>query len=244
MSDPMATSDTTATSDPMTNNPAIGDLATGDPGAARDPMAERREQKDRILEAAFMHAAFDGWNRKTLSNAAETAGVPASTARRLFPQGGESLLAWLDDWADRRMLAAAAGADLQRLPVRRRIAWLIRTRLELLEPHREAIRRAALARLFPAQVAGTGQAVWRTAEQMWTAAGIGAAGDGASWYTRRATLAGVLTATFLYWIEDKSEDGSATWGFLDRRIEDVMRLGRATDRVRSFLGGLPGMRTT
>ena len=208
-----------------------------------DMMADRRDQKDRILEAAFMHAAFDGWNRKTLNNAAATAGVPLSAARRLFPQGGESLLAWLDEWADRRMLAAAASAELERLSIRRRIAWLIRNRLELLGPHREAIRRAALARLFPGQALGTGQGVWRTAERMWAAAGLGPETDtGASWYTRRATLAAVLTATFLYWLEDKSEDNAATWGFLDRRIENVMQVGQATGRIRAFLSGLPGMR--
>ena len=40
------------------------------------------------------------------STPARDAGLDPATARRLFPQGGDSLLAWLDDWADRRMLGA------------------------------------------------------------------------------------------------------------------------------------------
>ena len=44
-------------------------------------------------------------------NAARERPRPA-TARRLFPQGGDSLLAWLDDWADRRMVEAVGGLDL------------------------------------------------------------------------------------------------------------------------------------
>ena len=87
-----------------------------------DALAERRALKDRVLEAALLHAAFDGWSRRTLVNAAADAGLDPATARRLFPQGGDSLLAWLDDWADRRMLAAVAGHAIERLPVRRRIA--------------------------------------------------------------------------------------------------------------------------
>ena len=67
--------------------------------------------------------------RRTMS-----ASIPA-TARRLFPQGGDSLLAWLDDWADRRMLADVERVELARLPVRRRIALLVRTRLEAADRH-------------------------------------------------------------------------------------------------------------
>lgn len=207
-----------------------------------DPMVERRAQKDRVLEAAFMHAAFDGWSRKTLVNAAADAGVDAATARRLFPQGGESLLAWLEDWADRRMLIAAAEADLGSMPVRRRIAWLVRQRLEILGPHREAIRRAAAARLVPTQAMGGGQALWRTVDTMWRTAGVGGDEAGFSHYSRRATLAGVLLSTFLYWLEDQDEDHAATWAFLDRRIDDVMRFGEVSGRMRGILSIVPGMR--
>ena len=50
------------------------------------------------------------------------------------------------------------GPRIWRLPVRRTIALLVRTRLELLTPHREAIRRAAAARGMPGNLAGTGRA--------------------------------------------------------------------------------------
>jgi hypothetical protein len=33
--------------------------------ATSDAMAERVAQKDAILEAALVHAAFDGWSRRT-----------------------------------------------------------------------------------------------------------------------------------------------------------------------------------
>ena len=155
-----------------------------------DALAERRALKDRLLEAALLHAAFDGWSRRTLVNAAADAGLDPATARRLFPQGGDSLLAWLDDWADRGMVEAVAGQDIERLPMRRRIALLVRSRLELLTPHREAIRRAAAARGLPGNVVGTGRALWRTVDLMWQTAGLGGEpSEGLSFYSRRATLA-------------------------------------------------------
>jgi len=98
-----------------------------------EAMNERRALKDRVLEAALAHAAFDGWSRRTLVNGARDAGVDQPTADRLFPRGGDSLLEWLDDWADRRMLEAAGDAGAGGgFSVRRRIAGLIRARLQAL----------------------------------------------------------------------------------------------------------------
>ncbi len=208
-----------------------------------DALAERRALKDSVLEAALLHAAFDGWSRRTLLHAAQDAGLDAPTARRLFPQGGDSLLAWLDDWADRRMVAAVADVELSKLPVRRRIALLVRARLELLTPHREAVRRAVAAHGLPGNLAGTGRALWRTVDLMWREAGLG--GDpkeGFSYYSRRATLAGVLASTMLYWLDDQSPDAAESWAFLDRRIEGVMQIGRMRSTLEGWASWLRGGR--
>lgn len=208
-----------------------------------EAVRERQAEKDRILEAALMHAAFDGWCRKTLMHAAADCGVDPATARRLFPQAGDSLLDWLDDWADRRMLAALTPEELERLPIRRRVARLVRDRLEALAEHREAVRRAVAARGMPYGLMGAGRAIWRTVDRIWAAVGMaGGPEEGWSWYTRRATLAGVLVTTVLYWLEDMSEDHAETWAFLDRRIDDVMRIGRLRGQLEDMLRGIPGLR--
>lgn len=202
-----------------------------------EAVEERRALKDKLLESALLHAAFDGWSRRTLLNAAKDAGVDPATARRLFPRGGDSLLEWLDDWADRQMLAATEGEDLSQFPVRRRIARLARARLEALGQHREALRRAAVAHLLPGNVLGSGRSLWQTVDRMWQAAGLGGdPAEGFGYYSRRATLAGVLTATFLYWLQDQSEGFADSWAFLDRRIDDVMRFGQASSRFTSMFG--------
>lgn len=209
--------------------------------ATSDAMAERVIQKDRILEAALVHAAFDGWSRRTLLQAADDAGFDSATARRLFPQGGDSLLAWLGDWADRRMLAAIDPETLARMPVRERIARLVRARIEVLDDHKEAMRRAALVRGNPANLGVAGKALWRTVDRIWEAAGFPSTREqGFSRYSRRATLASVLVATLLYWLEDISPGNEETWAFLDRRIEDVMRVGQIRGQFQGLLRGLPG----
>jgi ubiquinone biosynthesis protein COQ9 len=48
----------------------------------------------------------------------------------------------------------------------------------------------------------------------------------------------VWTSTFLFWLEDRSEDYADTWAFLERRIDNVMQIGRLRARFDDFCQGL------
>lgn len=196
----------------------------------------RDEQRDRLLEAALVHVPFDGWSRRSLRAGARDAGIDPAEARRLFPRGGDDLLAHLDAWADRRMLEHVKPAALHGLRMRERIAALVRARLEVLAPHREAMRRAVAARLLPNNAIIGGSNLWRTVDVIWQAAGD--RGADFSYYTKRALLAAVWSGTFLYWLEDRSPANIDTWAFLERRIDDVMQIGGAGKRLDDVLGGL------
>ena len=61
-----------------------------------------------------------------------------------------------------------------------------------------------------------------------------AAGDKSTdynWYTKRGLLAGVYTATELYMLTDYSPGFADTWDVLDRRLKDVMTIGRVVGQV-------------
>ncbi|MGL4279545.1 MAG: COQ9 family protein, partial [Albidovulum sp.] len=74
---------------------------------------------------------------------------------------------------------------------------------------------------MPAQAATGAALIWGTADAIWTA--LGDTSRDINWYSKRATLSAVYSATVLYWLGDESEGHQATWEFLDRRIEGVMR---------------------
>ena len=186
----------------------------------------REEQRDRLLEAALVHVPFDGWSRRSLFAGAADLGVEPGAARRLFPRAGDDLLAQVERWADRQMLARAGA--LEGLRVRDRIATLVRTRLEVLGPHREAMRRATAARVLPSNGFAACGSLWRTVDLMWSAAGDDA--RDASYYTKRSLLAAVWTSTFLFWLDDRSPGFEDTWAFLDRRIDNVMQIGKLRAR--------------
>lgn len=203
---------------------------------AHEPVLRRVEQKDALLEAALDHVPFDGWSRQALEAAARDLDVDETTLRRLFPQGGDDLLAWFEDWADRRMLERVDPGELGRMRMRERIAALVRARLEILTPHREAVRRALAARMLPHNAIHGSRAAWRTVDRMWEAAGD-QGGDGLNRYSKRALLAAVHASTLLYWLEDHSLDQQDSWAFLDRRIENVMGIMKLRQRLESMIPG-------
>ncbi len=66
--------------------------------------------------------------------------------------------------------------------------------------------------------------LYRTVDAIWYAAGD--TSTDFNFYTKRATLAGVYSST-RHWLNDRSEGSEATWGFLDRRIDNVDALRRS-----------------
>ena len=72
-----------------------------------------------------------------------------------------------------------------------------------------------------------------------------AAGDTATdWnhYSKRALLATVYTSTVLYWLSDEGDDEGDfpdTWGFLDRRISDVLKVFGLPSKLKARFAGLP-----
>ncbi|MGK7868257.1 COQ9 family protein [Falsiroseomonas sp. E2-1-a20] len=184
-------------------------------------MIERSEERDEALRAALPHVPALGWTRAALSAGLADLGRDALEQDWLFPRGPvEAIEAWCD-LADRDMEAAAVAEDLaaQRIPARIRRVVLIR--LEQAAPHKDAVRRALAVQSLPWNLASAARTVARTADAMWAAAGDTSADF--SWYTRRATLAGVYGATLAFWLQDQSPEGMATEAFLDRRLAGLAR---------------------
>ena len=102
-------------------------------------------------------------------------------------------------------------------------APLVNTRI------RKAVRRGTTLFALPIHAADGAKAIWETADSIWE--GLGDRANDFNWYSKRATLAGVYSATVLYWLGDQSPDHAATWAFLDRRIDDVMQIEKLKKSV-------------
>ncbi|MEM8789206.1 MAG: COQ9 family protein [Pseudomonadota bacterium] len=216
------------------------------------------DTKRRVVEAALPDVAFDGWTDRTLADAVERAMVDPAMGRLAFPRGGVDLALAFHMQTDDDLAAALAAQDMEAMRYSEKVARAVETRLEMIAPHKEAVRRAAAMFALPVYAADGARAVWHTADAIWTA--LGDTSDDVNWYTKRAILSGVYSSAVLYWLGDQSEDMAKTRAFVARRIEDVMQFekvkaavrdnpigkavmagpGRILDQIRKPQGGKPG----
>ncbi len=188
----------------------------------------KADPKDQLLDAAMMHVPFDGWSSATFNAAIKDSGLDPALARAVCPRGAVDLAVAYHRRGDAKMLEGLAQADLSQMRFRDRIAKAVRLRLEAGD--REAIRRGSTLFALPHHAPEGAGLIWETSDKIWTA--LGDTSDDVNWYSKRATLSGVYSATLLYWLGDASEGHQATWSFLDRRIDDVMQIEKLKAQVR------------
>jgi len=184
--------------------------------------------KEKLLDAALIHVPFDGWSDEALRAAAADCAIDLAAARALFPRGGVDMALAFHKRGDQRMAERLAAEDLSHLRFRDKVAFAVRARIEAAED-RELVRRGSTLFALPPYAADGARAIWGTADLIWTA--LGDRSEDYNWYTKRATLSGVYSATVLYWLGDESPDTQATWNFLDRRIDGVMQFERVKGAV-------------
>ncbi len=195
------------------------------------------ETRDKLCAAALVHVPFDGWTARALRAGAADLGLDPALAANAFPGGPAELLEAFSAEIDRRMLAELEARDLEAMKHRQRIATAVRARLELLAPHREAVRRGLSFLAVPRHAALGVRCLYRSVDAIWHAAGD--TSTDYNFYTKRMLLAGVYSATLLFWLNDESEGCSETWAFLDPRLAELVRVGGGLGRALGRLLDLP-----
>lgn len=184
-------------------------------------MLEKREQ---ILKSALEIVPFEGWTDKTLFDATGLAGLDKAYAKIAFSGGVCDLVEMYVRKLDTNMLSKLSAESFNNLSVRKKIAFAIKTRLELPEYEKKVILKTASYFAILSNYLNSIQSVWKTVDAIWYACGDNSSDF--NHYTKRTLLAGVYSSTVLFWLRDNSENHSETWSFLDRRIENVMKINK------------------
>lgn len=185
-------------------------------------MKNTTQIRDDIMNALLPSVTFEGWTLAAARKAAQEAGYAPEMVDAVFPGGLDDIVAHFADKADRAMLAVIGdGAGLK---VREKITLAAQKRLQWLNGHKEAERAAVAYWMRPLRKYKGAKIVWRTADCIWAWAGD--TSSDYNRYTKRGLLSGVLTATTLYWLQDEARNLSETFAFLDRRVENVLSIGK------------------
>jgi ubiquinone biosynthesis protein COQ9 len=191
----------------------------------RSPFAE--SERERLIQAILPDVPFDGWSMRALRSAARRIDIPFEEATALFPRGAPDMVAAFSHWIDRQMLQRLETALLQTpddepLGLSRRVALAIHLRFEVMLPWREAVRRGLSVLALPHNAPLGLRLLYDSVDAIWE--GVGDHPTDFSYYTKRASLAAILAAATLYWLEDRSPNFEDTDGFVERRLDDLYRL--------------------
>ena len=128
--------------------------------AARKTESDHIEiAREKVLEAALPHVAFDGWSARTLRAAIADSDVDAGLAAQAFPRGALDLALTFHRSGDAGMLRALDRADLSAMRFRDRIAHAVRLRLEHVAGDKEAVRRGVAFFALPQHLSDSATAL-------------------------------------------------------------------------------------
>lgn len=177
------------------------------------------------------NAAFDGWSYAAVDSAAVELEIEPDVAALAFNGNAMRMVdAWIDS-IDQELARRLTASRLNALKIRDRITILLATRLEIMNPDREALRRAMAVMAMPQNIVRGTKVGWRSADRMWRMAGDTASDF--NHYTKRATLSAVYGSTISVFVNDESPDFIDTRAFLDRRIENVMQFEKVKAQARA-----------
>ncbi len=184
------------------------------------------EAEARVLAEALELAPAMGWTWRMAYAAGAAAGFSKGETELLLPAGPRDLAALWSRACDRAAMDALADVDPGALKVRARIRRGALARLEAAMAHEAATRRWAGFLALPTNAALALRLAWESADVIWRWAGDTATDE--NHYTKRALLAGILTATLLVRLAGGQAAAEVT---LDRRIEAVMSFERLKARA-------------
>ncbi|KAF2722309.1 ubiquinone biosynthesis protein COQ9, mitochondrial precursor [Polychaeton citri CBS 116435] len=194
------------------------------------------QAEDAILSAALSnHVPIHGFSQQSLTLGAKDVGYLDISAN-LFPRGAFELVMYqlvtqrlkLKDRVQFPEEAQAGpGAKVKTLILSR-----LRANAEagIVPKYQEALGLMSLAGNIPVSL----RELSLLSDEIWFLAGDQAV-DG-SWYTKRASLAGVYAAAEVYQTQDQSTGFRDTDAFVDRRLEDVRVLGTAVGSTIEWAG--------
>ena len=189
--------------------------------------------QDTILSAALKRVPEHGFTNQALTLGAKDAGY-LDVSVQLFPRGVFDLI--LYHLVSRRL---ALKKNVQfpedvKLGVGRKVKTLTMTRLrankDIIHQWQGALGHMSLLGNIPASL----KELNALSDEVWYLAGDTTVDF--SWYTKRASLSAIYASSELFMTTDTSTDFAQTEEFLDRRLQDVQKVGGTIGGFGDYVG--------
>lgn len=192
----------------------------------------KQDTQNLLLNALLPAVIFDGWSERALKHAAQESHVSEAELLHAFPNGIDEALAFFIEDTDKKMQQELALHPLSTMKLHEKVELAIMLRFAVMQPHREAVRKAVSYYASPFSGASILKRAYDTADSIWRA--IGDHPTDFSFYTKRLSLASIYATTLMFWLDDISADQQETRAFLQRRLKDLLAFHRTKKQVTQF----------
>ena len=180
----------------------------------------KKDSKQKFLDCVKKEAVFLGWTEDMLFSVEKKLKLEKNYHILLFPGGVKEVVDLFEKDLDIAMIESfekISGKDIMR--VRDKIQEAIKIRFK---GNKEILSQLNKFYFNLNNFTFAYKNFWRTVDQIWYLAGDQSTDF--NHYTKRGLLFGVYKATFLHYVNSENDD--STWDFLDKRIENVLKIGK------------------
>ncbi|KAI8365645.1 COQ9-domain-containing protein [Choanephora cucurbitarum] len=203
--------------------------ATVSPTQPKDPRVE-------LLEATLPFVQKHGWSMESMMQGARSLGYP-SVAHGIFSGGEAGLidvhLAVQRENFVKQIKEKAEQGELEGLTMNEKIKLLTSMRLELNKPYIKQWPEALAIMARPSNVPMSLKHLGDIVDDIWYYAGDRS--PDFNWYTKRASLAAVYSATDIFMTQDLSPNYIETERFLSRKLDQANWIGSSARQLGTML---------
>ncbi|XP_058108665.1 uncharacterized protein LOC131251750 [Magnolia sinica] len=181
-----------------------------------------QSEQARVLQAALRHVVKLGWGEAALISGARDVGLSPSVVGSFARKEAALIEYFMDDCLQKLIDRIDEEEDLTNLILSKRLAKLIRIRLEMQAPYISKWPQALSIQAQPPNITTSFKQRAMLVDEIWHAAGDHA--SDIDWYVKRTVLGGIYSTSEVYMVTDHSPEFRDTWSFLDRRIKDAFDL--------------------
>lgn len=182
------------------------------------------DTKTKVLLASLKFVPQHGWTTTSLAEGAKSVGLP-SAAHGLFPNGGIDLIHGFYSHCNQDLVNhLKSEKEIVQKNMTSFIRDAVKYRLRLNTPYIDSWPNAMAKMALPQNAPASLKLLAELCDDIWYEAGDRS--TDMNWYTKRGLLAAVYKSSEFYMIQDKSEDFTETWKFLDRRLKDLGTVGK------------------
>ena len=168
----------------------------------------------------------DGWTDEALENAAKASGKTTNYYKLLFPKGIIEIIQLFISQCDRHMMDEYKKRikTAEKPNTTARIKLALYCRIIANAEYKDVVARTASYFAQPWNSCKGAEMGWNTVDLIWKECGGDKSTD-FNYYTKRGLLFSAYAAVLHYWSSDESENFMDTHDFIDRTIDNIVKVG-------------------